>query len=49
MKNCENVIECLCPKTECENHSKCCSCVKKHKEGGNLPFCLRSEDGNKNT
>jgi hypothetical protein len=38
---CSNVPVCLCPKTECPNHSKCCSCVIKHREGGNLPFCLR--------
>ena len=42
------VKECACPKTECPNHRKCCACVIKHKEGGNLPFCLRPEqDENK--
>jgi hypothetical protein len=43
---CSSVKDCSCPKTECENNGKCCSCVIKHREGGNLPFCLRfiSED-----
>jgi hypothetical protein len=40
-RGCENVPECPCPKSECPNHSKCCSCVAKHREAGNLPFCLR--------
>jgi hypothetical protein len=38
---CPTAPECPCPKTNCLNHGKCCSCVAKHKEGGNLPFCLR--------
>ncbi|MCL2634527.1 MAG: GNAT family N-acetyltransferase [Oscillospiraceae bacterium] len=38
---CPNVPVCPCPKTDCPNHSKCCSCVIKHRESGNLPFCLR--------
>jgi hypothetical protein len=38
---CPNAPVCTCPKTDCPNHSKCCSCVIKHREGGNLPFCLR--------
>jgi len=38
---CPNVSVCPCSKTECENNGKCCSCVVKHRDGGNLPFCLR--------
>jgi hypothetical protein len=38
---CPTAPECPCPKTDCLNHGKCCSCVVKHREGGNLPFCLR--------
>jgi ribosomal-protein-alanine N-acetyltransferase len=38
---CPNAPECSCPKTQCPNHSKCCSCIVKHREGGNLPHCLR--------
>jgi hypothetical protein len=41
---CKNVKDCTCPKTECPNHKKCCDCVIKHREGGNLPFCLRSAE-----
>jgi hypothetical protein len=43
-KKCPNVPVCPCPKTDCPNHSKCCSCVVKHREGGNLPFCLREAE-----
>jgi len=42
---CENVKNCPCTKTECENHSVCCNCVLNHKEKGNLPFCLRPPEG----
>ena len=38
---CENEKECSCPKTTCENHSKCCDCVIKHKLNGGLPHYLR--------
>jgi len=41
---CPTVPECPCPKTDCPNHGKCCSCVVKHREGGNLPFCLRERN-----
>jgi len=45
---CENVIKCACPKTECENNRKCCACVIKHKETDSLPFCLfLNNDGDK--
>jgi|GEM_PF-149435 len=38
-----DVKNCSCPKTECPNHSNCTSCVAKHREAGNLPFCLRGK------
>jgi len=37
---CENVKECACPKTECENNGKCCACVIKHRDTDSVPFCL---------
>lgn len=39
-------VECPCKNVECENHGKCCQCVKSHREKGYLPACLR-EIGNK--
>lgn len=38
---CPSVKECLCPKTDCPNHGKCCQCVKAHQGKENLPVCLR--------
>ena len=38
---CENVPECPCQRTECENYGKCCACVKSHRDRGYLPYCLR--------
>ncbi len=38
--NCPNVKECVCPKTTCANHGKCCQCVMKHKNSDSLPYCL---------
>jgi len=38
---CENVVDCTCERTECENYKKCCACVKSHRERGYLPHCLR--------
>jgi len=37
---CPNVKECVCPKTTCANHGRCCACVVKHKNTDSLPFCL---------
>ncbi len=34
-------IECSCANKECVNHGKCCECVKRHRDMGNLPACLR--------
>jgi len=44
LKDCSNLNECKCPKTECENHKRCCACIIKHKNAGNLPFCLRKAE-----
>ena len=38
---------CSCPKTECENHGLCCTCIVAHKKRVNdpilkrFPHCLR--------
>jgi len=45
MAKCQIVKECACPKKECPNHSKCCSCVVKHRETDSLPFCLFLDNG----
>ena len=42
---CASVKECACPKTTCENHGKCCTCVIKHRETDSLPFCLFADNG----
>ncbi|MDR0499192.1 MAG: hypothetical protein LBH03_05605 [Holophagales bacterium] len=39
--NCPNVKECPCPTKTCPNYGKCCTCVTKHREKGDLPICLR--------
>ena len=44
---CENVKDCPCKSTECENYAKCCDCVKNHRGKGNLPYCLRPENKEK--
>ena len=36
-----NVMKCTCDRTECENHGRCCACVKSHTERGYLPHCMR--------
>ena len=40
LMNCPNVVECACPKTNCENYGKCCACIIKHKNTDSLPYCL---------
>ena len=42
-KDCAGAKECMCPATDCKNHKKCCDCVKRHREAGNPPFCLREK------
>ena len=37
---CKNVKDCICPKTTCPNHGKCCECVIKHRNTDSLPYCL---------
>jgi len=40
--------KCNCPKTECPNHKKCCSCVIKHRSSDSLPYCMFPDnDGDK--
>jgi hypothetical protein len=47
---CPNVKECACPKKECINNGKCCSCVIRHKNINSLPFCLSVDnDRDKNS
>lgn len=41
----DNVKECICPKTACPNHGKCCACVIKHRSTDSLPFCLFPDNG----
>lgn len=42
-----NEAKCTCPKTNCENHGKCCACVIHHRDGlNNLPRCLREDPNN---
>ena len=45
---CENVKECPCKNTECDNYKLCCECVKNHVGKGNLPFCLRPKPASGN-
>ena len=42
--NCKEVNDKCCPKKECVNNGVCCKCVERHREAGNLPFCLRPKD-----
>ena len=45
---CPEVKECVCPKTSCQNHGKCCACIVNHKGIDSLPFCLfLDNDGDK--
>ena len=39
-----NYFECTCPK-ECPRHGSCCACVAHHRKMGNLPHCLREQEG----
>ena len=38
---CETVKNCPCPKTTCDNHSKCCDCVANHRAKESLTFCMK--------
>lgn len=38
--SCPNVKNCTCPKVQCENHSKCCACVAKHRKENRPPNCF---------
>ena len=43
--NCPNLNECVCPKTTCLNHKKCCDCIVNHKNTDSLPFCMFVDNG----
>ncbi len=40
MANC-NETNCICPKTNCERHGKCCECINFHRNNQNQVFCMR--------
>ena len=39
--SCDNTNPCPCPGTKCASRGKCCECIVKHKNAGNVPYCLR--------
>ena len=41
----KNGKECICFKTTCSNHGKCCDCVIKHRTTDSLPYCLSPDNG----
>lgn len=50
---CPNVKECICPKTTCPNHGKCCACVIKHRGtdrsiNGSTRYALACKDCKQN-
>ncbi|MHC4712832.1 MAG: hypothetical protein ACYTAN_06105 [Planctomycetota bacterium] len=38
----ENQKKCICPHEDCPRHAVCCDCVAYHRDGGELPMCLRN-------
>jgi hypothetical protein len=38
----KNEEKCACPVTTCGYRGLCCECVRAHREGNNLPTCLRN-------
>ena len=38
--SCANEKKCACPRTACPRHGNCNACVKNHREGDSLPFCM---------
>lgn len=36
-----NKENCVCPKTDCENHGNCCKCINNHREKDSLVYCMR--------
>lgn len=36
---------CTCTYTACDNRGNCCKCVAYHKDRGEIPGCLFSEEG----
>jgi hypothetical protein len=37
-----NAKRCPCTSKTCANYAKCCDCVAKHRENGDLPACLKA-------
>lgn len=35
------VENCPCPGVKCKAHGQCAICIAKHREAGNVPYCLR--------
>ena len=42
--SCLNKHTCPCPK-DCENHSRCCECILKHRDMGQVPYCIYPIEG----
>jgi hypothetical protein len=43
----ENLKNCPCTYIGCSRKGKCCECLKYHKDKGELPACLFSEEAEK--
>lgn len=43
----KNLKDCPCTYPGCPRKGKCCECLKYHKEKGELPGCLFSEEAEK--
>ncbi|SDD98536.1 hypothetical protein [Sporomusa acidovorans] len=41
--NC-NEENCICPKTTCERHGKCCECINFHRGRKEKVFCMRDQE-----
>lgn len=33
--------KCICPRTACARHGKCCECIKHHRDKGDKVYCMR--------
>ncbi|HMM22501.1 MAG TPA: hypothetical protein PKA10_17400 [Selenomonadales bacterium] len=33
-------LVCPCPKTACENHSRCCLCIAAHRKSDKPTYCM---------
>ena len=36
-----NEQNCICPKTDCERHGKCCECINHHRKKNGLVYCMK--------